>query len=286
MDCLRIMQSKREKRGKGMKKIAPEELVGMDYSVNVINSLRQVWRERTVFDCLHAPKKNEMLLYLDGCDAQYTMKDGSCFAARSGDVVYLPTGCAYRTQFLAVGSREPATVGINLRLLTEESELFCLSDSPIVLEQADCGHIVERIDCAGSAALPCPARMKSGVYELFTRLSERQRFALHRRFAPIAKGIARIERGEESVTIARVAQECNVSEAYFRRLFKEYAGVSPGQYRLRARLEKAKSYLAYSDVSIEQLAQMLNFADTSYFCRQFRLHTGMTPKKYRDAYLS
>ena len=84
------------------------------------------------------------------------------------------------------------------------------------------------------------------------------------------------------LSIKEVAELCDVSEIYFRRLFKEYAGVSPIEYRMHTKIEKAKKYLQYDQMNTDEISALLGFTDPSYFCRQFKKHTGMTPTEYRQ----
>jgi len=43
-----------------------------------------------------------------------------------------------------------------------------------------------------------------------------------------------------------------------------------------------QSLLANADMSIKEIAATLHFEDTSYMCRYFRQHTGLSPMEYRS----
>jgi len=57
-----------------------------NYSVDVVNSLRQTWYTRNIFSCIGHPKDRDMLCYLDNCDAEYTLKSGETLWAKSGNI--------------------------------------------------------------------------------------------------------------------------------------------------------------------------------------------------------
>ena len=80
-----------------------------------------------------------------------------------------------------------------------------------------------------------------------------------------------------------LAQLCNISEVYFRRLFKEQTGQSPKQYILNLRLKKAKQLLSGGDTKIWSIAEFCGFESTAHFCRTFKSHFGITPKDYRES---
>ena len=51
---------------------------------------------------------------------------------------------------------------------------------------------------------------------------------------------------------------CYVTPAYFRRLFRKYAGVSPAEYRTARRVERAKELLRTSSLSVSAIAYQKN----------------------------
>ena len=47
------------------------------------------------------------------------------------------------------------------------------------------------------------------------------------------------------------------------------------------RINMAKSMLQSGEVTMEYIADALNFESTSYFCRVFKKKVGMTPGQYK-----
>jgi len=85
----------------------------------------------------------------------------------------------------------------------------------------------------------------------------------------------------QDLTNADLAEECKISEVYFRRLFKERLGVSPRQFIITLRIQKAKQLLSEGKQKIWAIAEACGFASSYHFCRTFKQHTGMTPHEYR-----
>ena len=79
----------------------------------------------------------------------------------------------------------------------------------------------------------------------------------------------------------QLAQEANISEVYFRRLFAQKYGASPKQYILSARIEQAKQRLIGSRDSITAISATCGFSDIYHFCRIFHETVGYTPTEYR-----
>ena len=87
---------------------------------------------------------------------------------------------------------------------------------------------------------------------------------------------------DKNLPISHYANMCNLSESRFSHFFKEQIGISPMQYLTNIRLEKATEYLETSDISILEVSERLGFQNQSYFCRFFKMHTGISPIKFRN----
>jgi len=79
----------------------------------------------------------------------------------------------------------------------------------------------------------------------------------------------------------QAAQELNVGYSWFRKLFKSYTGLSPGQYYLQLKIEKAKDLLSNSNMPVKEISIALNFESNFYFSRIFKEKTGLRPTEYR-----
>jgi len=79
----------------------------------------------------------------------------------------------------------------------------------------------------------------------------------------------------------QAAQELNVGYSWFRKLFKNYTGLSPGQYYLQLKIEKAKDLLSNSNVPVKEISIALNFESSFYFSKIFKEKTGLRPTEYR-----
>jgi AraC-like DNA-binding protein len=77
------------------------------------------------------------------------------------------------------------------------------------------------------------------------------------------------------------ADQLQVGYSWFRKAFKAYTGLSPGQYFIQLKIERAKSLLGDPAISTKWIANDLRFESYFYFCRLFKNRTGMTPLEYR-----
>jgi AraC-like DNA-binding protein len=86
---------------------------------------------------------------------------------------------------------------------------------------------------------------------------------------------------ESPITIQEVAEEMGVSYSNFRKLFKEYTGLSPAVYQQDLRLQRAKELLSTTNKSIKEIAYQLNFESPDYFSAKFKAKTGRRPTDLR-----
>lgn len=85
------------------------------------------------------------------------------------------------------------------------------------------------------------------------------------------------------ITLEELAAEVQVNSQYLCHFFREAAGISPIQYLIRFRIEKACEALRDTTRPILEISLDCGFENVSYFIRQFRKFTGQTPRQYRQS---
>jgi AraC-like DNA-binding protein len=86
---------------------------------------------------------------------------------------------------------------------------------------------------------------------------------------------------ESELTIQQIAEDLGVSYSNFRKLFKEYTGLSPATYQQELRLLRAKELLTTTDLSIKEVAYRLNFESPDYFSAKFKAKMGCKPSEVK-----
>lgn len=82
------------------------------------------------------------------------------------------------------------------------------------------------------------------------------------------------------ISNAFLAELCNISEIYFRRLFKEHYKTTPRQFIIDIRIKKAEQLLCEGRLKIYAVAEKCGFTNQYHFSEQFKEKTGLTPSEY------
>lgn len=86
----------------------------------------------------------------------------------------------------------------------------------------------------------------------------------------------------EKIYLLDIAEVLGLSETYLSRLFKKETGIRLQDFIVQVRLEHAANLLKYSEESISNIAEYVNFPSQSYMGKIFKEKYQLSPKKYRE----
>lgn len=99
--------------------------------------------------------------------------------------------------------------------------------------------------------------------------------------ARVQKSLALIDTSLSSLTLAEVARESGLSLRNFNRLFLGETGLTPRDYVILRRVERAKSLLKESRLTVTDIALEVGYQSLSKFIATFKRVTGRLPSDFR-----
>ncbi len=216
-----------------------------------------------------------------------------------GDAFILPAGTVHK--FAAPGC---FTSGINIQyMLFSSVDVLQLYRVPVRVDSAYAAEIAECIAnlvvSAGEIQLPGSDRPDDEIdlvsiaqerelaFQLLAkvlRISEMRPRGRQRLLAlqKMSRPLRFLEDNlEERVRIEDLADVAGLSVHRFSTIFKSVVGVTPHQYILRRRVDKAMKLLSSSDTPVRDIAFQLGFHDQPHFTRLFKATIGVSPTYYR-----
>lgn len=87
---------------------------------------------------------------------------------------------------------------------------------------------------------------------------------------------------EKKINLDLLSQSLFISKFHLIRIFKKYHGITPRQYMINKRTEKAKILLK-SGKSVSETCYTIGFESIHSFSHLFKNKTGMSPSNFRKA---
>ncbi len=238
----------------------------------------------------HLHREMEVLLMLDGTARLHI--DRSVVELTAGDLVIVPPYTLHRYTIAADRDCRHYCVCFDPHMVYDKALATALENGavtlPRILHDEVCAGCIRTAFVANEQKADGWALQVTGQISLFfARLLETG--ALVRRhdapsrsihgamFAYITAHYA------EELTSADAAAALHLNPGYFCRLFRQSFGERFLPYLCKYRLEKSKTLLRDTTLSISEIALSVGFNSFSYYSKRFREHTGMTPREYRTA---
>lgn len=110
----------------------------------------------------------------------------------------------------------------------------------------------------------------------------------------LEKGIISLKKSgiEKSVIKMQMEYQCDYPISYYAEIsnlsvyrfihkFKSLMNCSPSKYIEKIRMDKSKELLIYTDLTINEISDVVGFNDPFYFSKVFKKNTGLSPTEFR-----
>lgn len=199
------------------------------------------------------------------------------YRAGAGDLILIPSGAVAFLQADEKAPWEYIRAGFSSSLPLSDvfgRQVIYAPESKRIFEQMlSCrqyGEMAETYICAK-------------VLELLTLLGGGKAVSGARRYVLQAKNIIETQY-DKDLSVSALAQELGLERSYFSKIFKEELGVSPQQYLVSYRLEKAAKLMRKQHYTPSLAAAYCGYSDLVNFSKMFKKRFGLSPRHYFNQY--
>ena len=192
-----------------------------------------------------------------------------------GELIFIPKNCEYIATYF--GENTEIKI-VQFDVVGENLPPYLCKAQKIILPEASrlMSSIVEPLKISKTTH---PFYYLSRIYELLW-LIDMNYSKIPSKYKKLQPALSEItnyyDRNEK---ISRYAFLCDMSEANFRRLFHEYTGQSPIEYRNDIRLNNAQIKLQSGMYNVSEAAVSCGFNNLSFFSKLYNKKFGHTPRK-------
>lgn len=139
--------------------------------------------------------------------------------------------------------------------------------------------------CLNRDKLPPPMEVSARLYRLLCTLypaeAMNEASRLYKAISPVFEYIS--YNLANPITTTDMANAVHMSRSYFSRAFHKVTGQAPHEYLIKQRMEMAKQLLAYTDMTIREIAATVGYNSEVGFIQAFTSRVLTTPTRYRKA---
>ncbi|HKD43898.1 MAG TPA: AraC family transcriptional regulator [Myxococcaceae bacterium] len=229
---------------------------------------------------IHTHEQATFVMVLDGLYISSALNAGP--RCRAPTLIYNPPGTTHRDRFEQL-SGQFLGIAVSSASLQHAVEYAPLPDRAVSIQSSVAlstgrrlAALCDRVDEAS------PLLAEGLCWELMAYAATASRRPERRppAWLQTSKELLQ-ERCNQTFGVADAAREIGVHPVHFVRTFRRFFHCTPGEYLRWCRIEKAKSLLTSSSLSLAEAALESGYADQSQLCKAFKRHFGLSPGEYR-----
>ena len=212
-------------------------------------------------------------------EKKYIFSDNKTVSVGQNEIVYMPKGSSYTVSSKNSGNCYAINFDISENVDFEPFS-FKLKNAPAFIKEFEKATELWR-NRNTSFHMQC----KSILYNILSMMQNEynSKYIARSTANLIAPAIEYIKKNytNENISVPELSLMCNISEDYFRKIFKNTFGVTPRKYINEMKISYAKELITSGIYTITEAAELSGYTDMSYFSREFKKVFGVCPAEYR-----
>lgn len=262
-----------------MKDISLSQLLHQDFDIR--NIVVQEWKfgNYQTNDYRTIPRTHMLIHLITSGQRKYRIRDRE-FTLSAGTALFIPDATHYYTEPVPSADFVCQGIGATFDLLDTSNEKIYITPDIYHYWNASPHQYDKLFQNLNECALdPCSSilKRKSLMYRLLHNMVSQ--------IADTSPGYHLIEPAlryitahySENTPICVYAEQCTLSESYFRKKFAECTGMSPIEYRNKLRFHAARR-LYQENRSVQEIAEIVGFCDANYFSKLYKKCNGVSIK--------
>lgn len=229
------------------------------------------------------PAPFDRFVYISKGKAEFHLEERRLLANAS-DMVYLSAETAYRSRW----AEDSEFMVVDLLLHDDKANPIRFDEATGILFSDAHGTykgLLEKLAAKATADGPFDwlERLSLSFQLLCEMARETNRAQLDENYCKIRPGLTYLEHNFTlDFSIEHLAKICCLSVGTFRKLFLEYTGQTPVEYRNRLRIRKAVTLLKTGEYTVGEAAEAVGIRDVKYFSKLFKRYAGTTPRSIKN----
>ncbi len=216
-------------------------------------------------------------------EQSYKLLKESAFVIYPGEEVVYQADCSEPWEYMWIGFHGyMAKKIVNSMGFTEKYPLIHVKNVKLMREE------VEKMLDARQPTLANMLKRSSALYALVSMLIDEEQDCKtaenSSNMAYVNKAIEiMVQSYSEKLKISDMATTIGISRNYLTDLFKQELGISPQNFLMNFRMEKAAQELKETDESVQNIGINVGYPDPLAFSKAFKQKYGMSPSSYRTS---
>ena len=211
----------------------------------------------------------------------YTLSAGDGFLIHPNELIYYEADRDDPWEYIWVGLVGTKVCDyLNKTSLSKLNPIFTLNDDSLLVNSIN--SIIDSTKVDTNKNLKILSSLYNFLFELLNEFPNTINNNRNTQQTYLDEALLYIQSNfQDSISIMDIANHLSIDRSYLHRIFKKNLNISPQEYILNLKLEKAAELLSTTSLTIGDISRSVGYYDTMLFSKTFKKYNGCTPSLYR-----